>query len=91
LEQGDEGLLAAGETASEVSVVLVFEHVVSQTGLGGELLFAFLLGTDIRGFFGMDPLMVVQGVRSLEGLVATVEGTDIRSGVGVGGKMSRDF
>lgn len=91
LEKGDERLLAAWETASEGSIILVLQHVVAEAGLCSELFSTFFFRTNIRGFFSMNAFVVVQGIGSLERLVATVEGADIRTVVGVCSEMSRDF
>lgn len=79
LSLGQEGLAAAWVTAHVSLLAIVLEHMVSQTSLSGETFFTALEIAFERLFASMNSNVVLQGVFSLEGLVATriraIEGT----------------
>lgn len=64
LAKCEERFLAVVHLAGEIRLVLVFQHMVAQSGLGGKLLIAIL--ARLWGAFGVNALMDSQGICTFE-------------------------
>jgi hypothetical protein len=91
LSHGQERLVATGITADAHLFALVLEHMITETSLGGEFQVATRSIALERHFTSVDSQMVLQGILTLEGFVATIEGAGEGSGDDMDDLVSHEF